>query len=102
MVKTYKKKPVEIQAIQWTGKNLFEVISFIAKKPDLSCKEAVEAWQLFKDLIDRDGLELYTLEGKMLASVGDYIIKGVIGEFYPCKPDIFLATYCEVTTSEVA
>lgn len=41
-------------------------------------------------------VEIITLEGRMTASVGDYIIKGVKGEFYPCKPDIFLATYEEV------
>ena len=39
------------------------------------------------------GLFIKTLEGNMLASVGDYVIKGVSGEFYPCKPDIFAATY---------
>lgn len=41
-------------------------------------------------------VEIITLEGRMTASVGDYIIKGVQGELYPCKPDIFLATYEEV------
>lgn len=48
-------------------------------------------------IVDIEGyVEISTLEGVMIASVGDYIIKGVQGEFYPCKPDIFLETYEEV------
>ena len=73
----FTKKPVTIEAIQWTGKNLREVIAFTDGQAD-------EA---------RDGLKIYTLEGKMLANVGDWIIRGVKGEYYPCKPDIFEATY---------
>ena len=73
----FTKKPVTIEAIQWTGKNLREVIAFTDGHAD-------EA---------RDGLKIYTLEGKMLANVGDWIIRGVKGEYYPCKPDIFEATY---------
>ena len=80
MVKKYKKKPVIVEAIKWTGTNLPECMAFAGSR-----------------LQYRDG-ELYcdTLEGKMLANVGDFIIKGVKGEFYPCKPDIFEATYDEV------
>jgi hypothetical protein len=71
----YRKKPVVIEAIQWDG-NTEPIIDF--------CKSAEF----------RDG-ELYiqTLEGQMHASKGDFIIKGVQGEFYPCKPDIFNLTY---------
>lgn len=50
----------------------------------------------FSDYVDyarKEGLKIHTLEGEMTASVGDYIIKGVNGEFYPCKPDIFHKTY---------
>ena len=74
----FTKKPVTIEAIQWTGKNLREVITFT------DGHHAGMEW---------DGLKIYTLEGKMLANVGDWIIRGVKGEYYPCKPDIFEATY---------
>ena len=74
----FTKKPVTIEAIQWTGKNLREVITFTDGPPDM---------------VARDGLKIHTLEGKMLANVGDWIIRGVKGEYYPCKPDIFEATY---------
>lgn len=74
----YRKKPVEIEAVQWNGDNLKEVLEF--------SKDAY----LGKD--DRT-LFIETLEGDMKASIGDYIIKGVNGEFYPCKPDIFEKTY---------
>ena len=81
MNKKYRKKPVIIEAIQWTGKNLSEIDNFMG------------------GLVENKGttLVIYTLEGDMEASIGDYIIKGVNGEFYPCKPDIFDKTYEEVT-----
>lgn len=47
-----------------------------------------------------DLLEIVTLEGKHLVSWGDWIIRGVKGELYPCKPDIFAATYEKVTTDD--
>lgn len=81
MIKKYVKKPVIIEAIQWTGENLSEIDKFVQAKVQ---KRALV-------------LIIPTLEGKMRASLGDYIIKGVNGEFYPCKPDIFTKTYEEVT-----
>lgn len=72
----YRKKPVEIDAIQWTGDNNIEIFKF--------CNMSY---------INDQELRIQTLEGSMIASVGDYIIKGVKGEFYPCKPDIFEMTY---------
>lgn len=74
----YRKKPVEIEAIKWNGDNLKEVLDF--------SKDAY---------LGKDDCTLFieTLEGDMKASIGDYIIKGVNGEFYPCKPDIFEKTY---------
>jgi hypothetical protein len=89
----FTKKPVTIEAIQWTGRNLREVIAFTDGPPDTRTTHAGMAWDAYTDLVERDGLKIYTLEGKMLASPGDWIIKGVKGEFYPCKPDIFEATY---------
>lgn len=89
----FTKKPVTIEAIQWTGKNLREVIAFTDGPPDTRSTHAGMAWEAYADLVARDGLKIYTLEGKMLANHGDWIIRGVKGEYYPCKPDIFEATY---------
>lgn len=96
MIKSYTKLPVTVEAIQWNGKNLKEVTSFISgKSVDLSEYAAVFAWERYENIISDKGLTINTLEGDMKASIGDYIIKGVNGEFYPCKPDIFNKTYHE-------
>lgn len=97
MPKTYRKKPVEIQAVKWTGENLFEVISFTDSRPSISGTHAGMKWEEYADLVARDGLKIFTLEGVMSASIGDFIIRGVSGEHYPCKPDIFDMTYESVT-----
>ena len=96
----FRKKPVEIEAMQWTGDNTFKVMTFIeGKKPDLSNSVAQDRWGDFCQLALTEGLTIFTLEdgedcrAKHVASIGDWIIKGVAGEFYPCKPDIFEATY---------
>ena len=80
--KVYRKKPVVIEAIQWTGCNFVDVERFVGEFSQQS--------EFTGDLL------IKTLEGIMRASAGDYIIKGVKGEFYPCKPDIFEQTYEEV------
>ena len=92
-IEQYRKKPVTIEAVQWTGSNLREVITFTDGPPDTRTQHAGMMWENYEDLVRRDGLKIFTLEGAMLASPGDWIIKGVKGEFYPCKPDIFAATY---------
>lgn len=82
MPKFYKKKPVVIQAIQWKGdnrKDIWDFCSLCYFNDDIVSGELM--------------LTIQTLEGNMQASVGDYIIKGIKGEFYPCKPDIFELTY---------
>ena len=79
MARVYRKKPVTVEAIQWTGENHAEMCEFI--DPEMF------------EIIPRVGLVIHTLEGNHHASPGDYIIKGVNGEFYPCKPDIFAKTY---------
>uniref|UniRef100_A0A6M3JW18 Uncharacterized protein n=2 Tax=viral metagenome TaxID=1070528 RepID=A0A6M3JW18_9ZZZZ len=78
----FRKKPVTIQAIQWDGKNLNELRMFM--KPDYPA-HGTEAYP--------DCLIIATLEGNHRANIGDWIIRGVKGEFYPCKPDIFQETY---------
>jgi hypothetical protein len=89
----FRKKPVTIEAIQWTGENLREVITFTDGPPNTRSRHAGMAWENYEDLVRRDGLKIFTLEGAMLASSGDWIIRGVKGEYYPCKPGIFEATY---------
>lgn len=74
----YRKRPVVIDAVQWLGNNYDEVCQ-------LCTGRQVEA--------DGDGLVIHTLEGDMNANLNDWIIRGVKGEAYPCKPDIFDTTY---------
>jgi len=87
----YRKKPVVIEAVIWSGDNLREVIDFTG----LNESAQSWSWEEYEAVIRVNGLKIFTLEGAMLASVGDFIIKGVNGEFYPCKPDIFAKTYEE-------
>ena len=81
----YRKKPVVIEAIQFidTPERLEELSNFIDN----------QLLRVDYKNPDKPVLKLQTLEGERLASVGDYIIKGVKGEFYPCKPDIFEMIY---------
>lgn len=85
----YVKKPVVIEAIQWNGTNLREVIDFTGLHPSAE----KWTWEEYEAVVAAEGLKIFTLEGSLKATVGDMIIKGVHGEFYPCKPDIFEATY---------
>ena len=88
-VMKFRKKPVIIEAIQWTGDNLKEIIDFAGLHP--SAEKWV--WDEYENIVKTEGLKIFTLEGRMNADIGDWIIKGVKGEFYPCKPDIFEQTY---------
>lgn len=90
----FRKKPVVISAIQWTGENLVDVIHFTdGRPPNNKSSHAGMMWDQYVDLVRVDGLKIFTMEGKMDASIGDWIIKGVKGEHYPCKPEIFALTY---------
>lgn len=93
MIKKYIKKHVTIEAVQWTCVNLEEIKSFVGE--NLIYEIIDTAWQVGKGA-PCVLMAIKTLEGKHVASVGDYIIKGIKGEFYPCKPDIFEQTYSEV------
>ena len=81
MIGKFKKKPVVIEAIQFTGENCIEIIHFMGGP-----------WQNL-ELNDTDWPAIHTLEGTLTASPGDWIIKGVKGEFYPCKPEVFAEKY---------
>ena len=83
----YKKKPVIIEAIQLLNNNssIEECLKFVYNV--FITDDDIETVKNDKHI------RIQTLEGDMKASFGDYIIKGVNGEFYPCKPDIFEKTY---------
>lgn len=89
-VKKYRKKPVEVEVWLFNRENLETAESWVRKYSDkmvlFSQYGGEKIW-----------IEIKTLEGVMKASEGDYIIKGINGELYPCKPDIFIKTYEEVT-----
>ena len=87
-INKYKKKPIIIEAVQWTGINLEEIKSFVKDSLDYNYKTHWDS----SDLSNIE-VKIKTLEGDHIVSIGDYIIKGVNGEFYPCKPDIFKKTY---------
>jgi hypothetical protein len=91
MIQKFRKKPVVIETVQYTGINAGEISSFVGNDltVELESETAYEAGQ---------GQPIYsviipTLEGNMKAMPGDWVIKGVNGEFYPCKPGIFEKTY---------
>ena len=86
----YIKQPVTVEAMQFTGDNWRECYQFMSNEP---------LW-FTQDDWGRDEISIQTLEGTMKAKVGDYIIKGVAGEFYPCKPEIFQTTYAKITREE--
>lgn len=83
-MKKYRKKPVVIEAVQFKDDpdTLIEIQEFMQSELRISYEKS-----------DAPVIKIETLEGVMDAAVGDWIIKGVNGEFYPCKPDIFEKTY---------
>lgn len=85
---TYVKKPVEIEAFRWTGgPDQTEGPQWIV--------DAIKSGEVGFNYVGTSQVEMtiLTLEGKMIAKQGDYIIRGIKGELYPCKPEIFEATY---------
>lgn len=85
-MKKYRKKPVVIEARRFTG---------FDNGPN-ACPSYLAGWMAEAVVSNQKGkLIIHTLEGDMTAELGDWIIKGVNGEFYPCKPDIFEKTYEE-------
>ena len=84
MISTYRKKPLVVEALQWTGFNLNEVVGFC---PVIRVETGLLVLDRFPELFIR------TLEGEMHVSLNDFIIKGVRDEFYACKPDVFWETY---------
>lgn len=86
----YKAKPCEIEAVQWDGLNLEEIKQFVGESLIYDINDA--AWKVGKGAPHVD-MKIRTLEGDMIATKGDYIVKGLRGELYPCKPDVFEKKY---------
>ena len=84
----YKKKPISVEAIQFTGKNGWQI-----NKWSNGLAYSSPVLEPNKNNPTGEYMQINTLEGTMIANVGDYIIKGIKNEFYPCKSDIFEATY---------
>lgn len=85
----FRKKPVVIEAVQWTGKRIEpEATPWIVEATSKGTPDTAGCIMRIGDTV-----HIGTLEGIMIASPGDWIIRGVKGEIYPCKPDIFAATY---------
>ena len=79
----YVKKPIPVEAIQWTGDNFNDIYNFVTSKPVVITT--------FNELI------ISTLEGEMKAPIGSWIIRGPKGEYYPCRGDIFEETYEQIS-----
>jgi len=88
----FRKKQVEVDAIQWTGNNLKEIIEFTG----LHHSAKKWTWEEYEEVVRNEGLKIFTLEGPLHASVGDWIMRGVSGEYYPIKPDVLAKTYDRV------
>lgn len=89
-MKYYQQKPIIVEAVQFndTPESIEEIHEFVNAQITISYEEP------------EPKLIIRTLEGDMKASVGDYIIKGIQGEFYPCKPSIFEQSYLEIQQNE--
>jgi hypothetical protein len=84
----YRKKPVEIDAVQYNGANRYQIEAFMDRAGKVDETKLPGPGRGM-----HDGIVIRTLEGDMTASVGDWIIRGVKGELYPCRDDIFRVTY---------
>jgi hypothetical protein len=94
IMKKYRKKPLVIEAIQFTDETLEECAEWLGDKLIISISVGDRGY--LKTAFGRRTYQIKTLEGNHDLNFGDYIIKGIKGEFYPCREDIFNLTYEEV------
>lgn len=97
----YRKKPVEIEALEWTGQNHRQMFNFLydGENPDQRSLQTIGKNFYISHGENVGGLTIKTSEGDMIAKIGDYIIKEPFDkdrQFYPCKPDIFALTYDKI------
>ena len=99
MIKKYRKLPVIIEAVQYDGANLGIIKKWAEESgSNRNIYQYEYSYRYSRDmpLAYTTALVIETLEGEMRANIGDWIIRGISNEFYPCKPDIFKATYEEI------
>ena len=95
-IKKYRKKPVVVEAIRlnsYVAEDIRNVLKFMGQTVNSDCITQEKFSEYCIMCMQGGGLPINTLEGDIKASIGDYIIRGVNGEYYPCKPDIFKKTY---------
>ena len=97
MIKKFRKKPVVIEAMPYDGtaRGATPILDWIYSTDERAHYRCLGEGECSGDGAGHE-LVIVTLEGEMTVSAGDYVIQGVQGEFYPCKPDIFAETYEEV------
>lgn len=83
MAQRFRKKPVDILAVRWNGQNIGEILEFVDGKTRLD----------FSSNAARGELIIETINGDVTVPTGEWIVRGVEGEFYPCRADIFAETY---------
>jgi len=89
----YRKKPLVIEALQWTGNDTLDWQRFYDFCKDVNGVSQLTGPHPVSENSTLSRVSIVTSEGVLFAEPGDWIIKGIQGEFYPCKPDIFAATY---------
>lgn len=87
----YRKKPIEVTAVQWLG--IYEDLMPLFSMPYSSNDKSHVIHMVDEKDKNLSKLQIITMEGLLTAEIGDYIIRGIAGEFYPCKPKIFELTY---------
>lgn len=90
----YRERPVEVDAIQWTGENTRAVGLWV--EPDLAMHALPKGWWVRHSPGQEPRLVVPTVDGEQNLRANDWIVKGANGDFYPCAPDIFAAMFEEV------
>lgn len=89
----YRNGSALVDAIQWTGSNLQEIVMFASGSNDIKGASIDMPWEDFERQIARDGLKIYTHQGRVDAHIGDWIIKAIDGQHFPLNAEVFAQTY---------
>ena len=87
-IQKFRKKPIIVEGVQWTGDNLREIVDFI---PSLQYHNS--NWEWYEKSVKENGLGIFIYEGFSIVEIGDWILRDINNEFYPIKPNILEATY---------